>query len=660
MAFWLNLAWWGYVALWGVLLIHCLLKRRFFPVFGPGLGTKVFWLATFVFMNPLLTLLYVVFGAILKPDEACVPRIGAGGVTCLALVLVIIGVFEVPWPQGRKKEITILHAGQPTQNEEGFGLQAQAGVLEAKNSLSTSTSSTTSGHTKFCAASIIIRSESSHPLIDKVCRFMQEKIAKLPSVERVEYRPSGIEMNDPLSRADIIIVVDGNKISEGGFGIDRKLEADLSCIAGTEPVEKSSHTHYHNTPPVLHFSMNSRLRHSSIFKGLESAAAKYKQQSENLGQQFVQAITKQFDKWIEQYGLLPELPEYMYGEPVTEAEFEFLQERNAKRLYLAGGLLTNCRAVWSYEDQRANVDAFREVRDILRERGWHGGQELDKETKHKIESLTMSKADDHVQVFRMRGRGESGGVLFGDQEGLEKKLPIIVEYLSLFPKEQLDRVLSQLFASDADIETKLMFENFSSSEPVKQLLFDSVESQPVKTMDGFLLLGRHYAGKEDIAKATQALMMARVMARAESEHNPAGNEIKELAKKIGDESLATADVGTEYYQRAGFIDISALEDGAAYELAMGEPLMFYTLPTEKEDADKNDIKTIVIRIDKVLGKEDQYEVEKIEKQRGSSSRGKNGLNQSIFLGDSTSRGQPLSLKVENLEGKKFKLTVRKR
>jgi len=659
MAFWLNLAWWGYVAMWGVLLIHCLLKRRFFPVFGPGLGTKVFWLATFVFMNPLLTLLYAVFGVIFKADEAGVRRIGAGGVTCLALVLVVIGVFEVPWPEGQKNEITILHAGQPKQNEEGFGLHAQAGVLEAKNSLSTSTSSTTSGHTKFCAASIVIRSESNHLLIDKVCRFMQEKIAKLPYVERVEYWPSGIEMNDPLSRADIIIVVDGSKISEGGFGIERKLEADISCTAGTEPVEKSSHTHYHNTPPVLHFSMSSHLQHSSTFKGLESSKAKYKQQSENIGQQFVEAITKQFDKWIEQYGLLPELPAYMYGEPATEVEFEFLKDKNAKQLHLSGGLLTNCRAVWSYEDERANVDAFRDVRDILRERGWHGGQELDKEIKHKLESLTMSKADDHIQVFRMRGRGESGGVLFGDQEGLQKKLPIIVEYLSLFTKEQADDALRRLFGSDADLETKLIFDNFSSSENVKQLLFDSVESQPVKTMGGFLLLGRHYAGKEDIAKATQALMMARVMARAESEHNPAGNEIKELAKKIGDESLATANIGIEHYQLAGFIDVSTLEGGAVYELAIGEPLMFYTLPAEQEVADKDDIKTIVMRIRKVVGTEDQYEVEKIEKQRSFSSRGKNGLNQRIFLGDSMSRDESLSLKVENLEGKKFRLTVRK-
>ncbi|MHC4168805.1 MAG: hypothetical protein ACYSWQ_17795, partial [Planctomycetota bacterium] len=69
MVFWLNFAWWGYHAIWAVLLIHCLLKRKFFPLFGRGWGTKIFWLITFVFRNPLLTLLYVIFAVILKAEE---------------------------------------------------------------------------------------------------------------------------------------------------------------------------------------------------------------------------------------------------------------------------------------------------------------------------------------------------------------------------------------------------------------------------------------------------------------------------------------------------------------------------------------------------------------------------------------------------------------
>lgn len=659
MAVWLNLAWWGYIALWAALLIHCLLKKRFFPLFGRGLGTKVFWLITFVFFNPLLTLLYMIFGVFSKADEVSVRKIHVRGAICLALVLVVIGVFELPRPDRPKNEITILQAGQEKEKEKGFDFQAQAGVLQANNSLSTSTGSSTSGNAKFIAESIVIRSESDHILIDKVCRFMQEKIVELPYVERVEYWPSGVEMNDPLSRADIIIVLDARKIAGGGFGIDQKLEADISCYMGTEPVEKSHHSYYTNSPPVIRFSMNSHLRHSSHFKGIESGRAKYKQQSENIGQQFVEAIKKQFDKWVEGHGLLPELPEYMYGREVVDVEFEFLKERNAKRIHHSGGLLTNYDAVWSYEDQRTNDEVFKEVRDILREQGWTGGNQLDTESKHKRESFTMSKGDDHMQIFRKRGRKDSGGILYGDSESLEKKLPIIVEYLSLFTDEQINDILGKFFASDADLDTKLMFEHFGSDESVKQLLFDSVESQQVKTMDGYLLIGRYYAKKDQMTKATEALMMARALGRADREHNPASNEIKELVKKIGDESLAKADIGIEYYQRAGFVDISTLGDGVVYERGLDEPLMFYTVLAQKEGDKKTNIQTVVIRISRLTNTEDHYEVEKITKQRNTSSHGKNGLTNTIFLYDSVDRKEPFRLDVEKLEGERFKLTVRK-
>ena len=55
------------------------------------------------------------------------------------------------------------------------------------------------------------------------------------------------------------------------------------------------------------------------------------------------------------------------------------------------------------------------------------------------------------------------------------------------------------------------------------------------------------------------------------------------------------------------------------------------------------------------------EVEKIEKQRGSSSRSKCGLDQGIgiFLGDLTGRDKPLTLEVKPLEAGRFRLTVRR-
>jgi hypothetical protein len=651
----LSLALWVYIVLWAALLIHCVLKRRFYPIFGRGLGTKVFWLFTFAFMNPLLTVLYLIFGVIFKAGEVEAKGIRAGGILSILLVLVTLGVFELPSLKGQKTEVSVVHNGQEKKKDGGF--QGHVGILEANNNHSTMTSSTQSGNARFYAKSIVIRSKNDHLLIDKVCRFMQENIVKLPYVEEVAYCPVGAEMNNLQSHADIMIVVDARKINESGIGINHKLEAEISCFAGTEPVEKFSHSHYSNSPPLVRFSMNNKLKHSSTFKGIESSKAKYKQQSENIGKQFVEAITKQFDKWIEEHGLLPELPEYMYSREVTEVGYEFLKD--AKLIYHGGGLMRNYRAVWSYEDERENAEAFREVRDILREHGWHGGDYLDKESEHKIEYFTMSKDYDHIEIFRMRGRSDSGGIVFGDKEGLDKKLQIAVEYLSLFTREQINDVLGKLFASEAALETKLIFEKYNSDESVKQLLFDAVESQQIKTMGGYLLIGRYYANRGEMGKATEALITARVMSRAKMKHGPASNEIKSLAKKIGDESLAKAEIGIEYYQRAGFIDISTVYDGVVYERSVDEPLMFYTVQADEEGFEKIDIKTVVTRISKAIGTEGQYEVEIISKRNNGSSWEQGGLSGSITLHDSLDHNKSFRLDVERLDGERFKLTVRR-
>jgi hypothetical protein len=51
----------AYVLLWGGLLVACLRRRDFCPVFIDSRRTRQFWLVSFIFVNPLLTLLYLVF-----------------------------------------------------------------------------------------------------------------------------------------------------------------------------------------------------------------------------------------------------------------------------------------------------------------------------------------------------------------------------------------------------------------------------------------------------------------------------------------------------------------------------------------------------------------------------------------------------------------------
>jgi hypothetical protein len=659
MMVWLNLAWWGYMVLWGVLLIHCLLKRSFFPLIGPHWATKGFWTITFVCANPLLTLLYVIFGVCLKAESKQAKHPMAARVAGLVLVLGVVSIFELPYPDRPRRHTTLTKNSDSPDHEGKLHFEAQVGVLEANNGMSTSTTSSAGHHARFCPKRISIRCESDHPLLDKACRVIQQKLAALPYIEAVDYGPLGSEQTIPLGRTDVFMIMDTDRLKESTFGIRRKVEANISCFVGSHPVPKFSSINHGNSPPVINFTMNNRLQHRGVFKGLESQSSKYKQQSENIAQQFVNAITQQFDKWIEKHGLMPDLPEYLYGDDIMDVNFEFLRHRNATRLHHNGGLFKNGWILWHYEDDRPNREAFKEVRDSLKAEGWRGGSVLDKESERRLESFFMSKESKHLQIFRKRGRTEHGGILPGDNEELAKKLPIIVEYVSSFSREQVNEALNRLFTSDIDIETKLLFENLSRDDQVKQHLLDSVTSQQATTMQGYLLIGRYHANQKDKAQATDALMLAKAMSRTLREHNPAKSEFKSLAKQIGDDSLATAEIGVEYFQRAGFIDISTVNSGTTFERAVNEPLMFYHCPTpEKEDAETL-IKTIVIRISPTIASEGQHQVSTITKQPGQSGSRTRGLSENILIHTPVIQNDAFTLNAKKLEGDRFILTLSK-
>lgn len=656
MVVWIDLVWWGYIVLWAVLLIHCLLKRTFFPIFGPGWGTKVFWLVTFLFMNPLLTLLYLIFGVALsfrKPVGTPHPRLAT---ICLVLVVLVIGIFERPQPNEPTREMTTVRSGQKDAQKKGF--RAQVGELRSNNGMTTATSSGNTGHAKFCADTVVIHTDSDHLLIDKVCRIMQRQIAELPYVQEVQYWPAGTRTREPLSRGDVFVTVDARAVSIREFGIKRTVGVNLFCQVGSEPVEKHRHSYYSYSPPMIRFSMNCHLDHTSVYKGFETRKARYQQQSENIAEQFVEAMSKQFGKWIEEEGLLPDLPDYLYSHGPNVVTFEFLDDKDATLVYHSGGLLIGSRTFWTYEDERPNIETFREIRDRLQAEGWRGGYQLDRQRKpdRTPQSFTMRRDDERLQVFRTSGRRDSGGILQGDSETLEKKLPVAVEHLTLLPGERVTELLGRFFKSDADFDAKLIFEDFCREEGLEQLLVDSIESARVKTMDGFLAVGRFYAEHDEPNGAVDALMMARTLRRADRQHNPAENEIKSLAERIGDESLAKTELSAEYFNRAGFIDLADVNDPAVFERGVNEPLLFYATPT---DGSQEKIETIAITIGYVPGTEDQYEVTTVEKAPGSSSVGTRGLTQVVFFNDPSESGKMFHLETETLGDDRFKLTFRK-
>ena len=58
----------AYLLIWVILFVDCVRRKEFYPLMGSNRATKLFWLVTFVFFIPLLTVAYFLFGIVKKPQ----------------------------------------------------------------------------------------------------------------------------------------------------------------------------------------------------------------------------------------------------------------------------------------------------------------------------------------------------------------------------------------------------------------------------------------------------------------------------------------------------------------------------------------------------------------------------------------------------------------
>ena len=138
----------GYLVIWIILLLLCLRRRQFCPVIGDSAATRYFWLATFIFFNPVLTALYLIFGQIrsprAKPNRFTMPTV---------LTIAILGFF-VNFPG-----ITHLwmqpFLGRSADANPRF--KAHLAAISSANNTTTSISTSSRGNDRLACGQVIFR-----------------------------------------------------------------------------------------------------------------------------------------------------------------------------------------------------------------------------------------------------------------------------------------------------------------------------------------------------------------------------------------------------------------------------------------------------------------------------------------------------------------------
>jgi hypothetical protein len=669
-----------YLIVWSALLVHCLFQRKFYPIFGRQWGTKVLWLLTFAFLNPLLTVIYFIFSFLLShPKVKAGVRAGGsqtvpvslGSAAAIVLIGVVLVLFEWPSSSSKTEPVVIssfdsaadeklLHAftGHLTsaQRPDASGIfQAHIGTIDARNNIQTLSSTSAGSGARVSIRNILIICQSPHGLLDHTMREFQKSLSQLPYVSEVIYYPYGTWPKPGGLLADVFITASMPDVAEESFIRSRFLRAGIKWTAGSSIYAGTSHSDQAYVLPAAKFDIESQLEHESKMFGIESSQAKYKLAASSICNEMIKSISKQFENLMDKYGRMPESSQVLHGTYHEPPELSFLKTDKAQQLISGYGLLKNNHTVWRFADDRRTDEALTAYQDELKSLGW-GQEDLGEDY------LRMQKKNEHIYIFRQRQRDSKAGTVFlSEPIKMASDAILIADYESDFTDDQMQQAMDALLDSDVEIRTLLVFEKYFRTPMQLERLRSIIEESAFDTLDGYLMLARYWADRGETDKGRESLLRARAMQCAEKSRNVRVDEIKDLARKLGDESLAEVPVAEEIFRQMGFINSEQLKEPVEIEKSINEPVLLYRRLNEGE------LETFALRI--IRSQESSYlapyNLLVVESRKGSSisseNSGKVRLGGVWVVDTSTntlnSEGKSIQLRVKSLGNDHFLFTI---
>ncbi len=566
-----------YLAVWILLVLHWLRRKQFYPVFGTGLRTKIGWGVTFLFFNPLLSLLYIVFGVFHRPTETPArKKLTRSRIIVFGLSAVTILLFELP-ADLRKDRIAII---TEESDRPGNSLSMKATACEAQNNTSASSSTSKPSISWLDVRRVAILNESAHPLMQKVGHRVQQAMLDLPMVEEVAYYPKGALPEEREQLADFFLILRMPTFKKSFRPGGRAVEADIVCTAGAADLESEYHA---ISTPIIGLSMNISVAHKSKTTGVESSSAVYDDEAASISTAISEQLVKTITKTASEGLRAAPLPATFYG-PYEPAPALPLEESTTAIRKLSGyGLMKHNQTTWLLTDPRPASTVLTNLQAALVQEGWKG--------KGRGDPIRLTRGHEHLVISKRKQRGR--GWMVPEQNASEKPQPIVVCYENPYTPEETEAAATDLLDhDDPDIGLLLAFKHSfenSKSETTRHRYQSLLEQAQPNSASTCLEMAKYWKTKNDTARAFELLDQTKAMARMESAHNDKYNEIKKLAKELGDEDRAKECPSEKSLRAIGFIPAENLTTNLALTIELDEPFGFY-------ERLNNDIRTYAFRV----------------------------------------------------------------
>ena len=176
---------------WGCLLLHCLKKKAFYPVFARPGYTKAFWLLSFLFLSPILLIGYAIFGWLMPVDRK--PARWRTGLVVLPALAVVAFSLTNLWPSFPHVVVTERDPETGTlETSNAPGFEAHLGVQRSAINTSSAMGTANSGDSSaWTFASVWIQEIDDHPLLRETARALHRHLGEDKTIERIGWGPPG-------------------------------------------------------------------------------------------------------------------------------------------------------------------------------------------------------------------------------------------------------------------------------------------------------------------------------------------------------------------------------------------------------------------------------------------------------------------------------------
>jgi hypothetical protein len=594
----------GYLVVWAVLLFACIRRREFCAVFSNSQRTRWFWLGTFVFLNPLLTVLYLIYGQFRSPQARPIHI-----VRDVALVIILAGFF-VNFPG-----VTHLWM-QPFLGRSAHvvpgAAEAHLAVIEARNDTNSSNSTSSLDNSRLACRHLTVILEGGSPLLRRVGSELAEQIKKIPAVASVDFQPDGVFPENGRQAPDIFIRLRLAGLKETVLPYSLDLHAQIAVDFSREALRNIHGYHDTRMPPLLDFNGQIQLTHTSTTTGYESV--RYSMAAGNIAAELGKQIAKTLEGWREKYGLLPDLPAGFYGDyRVSELPAPF-DRLKPTLLGSYTGLLTHNENYRQFTLTDEPTKPVEELRDAMTALGW---KVLSGEWKAPNIDLRLEKDDRRIHVFQIRSDEPFSGQIVMVRPSEKQPASLFgVADVQQFSDAEMKTVLDGLLTEPVSLERVMLFERMFDKEQQERFL-SVLEDRSPRDVLSQIRLAEMYQRKSRLDDAMKALTRARTLLWAAQDNGFKGR-LKSLAKSLGDEKLAEVKPTEQDFRDAGLIELIAGGDPRKVEAQLGEAIVVFCRDRRGE------LHTFSLAVAPTGNVQDPFCAKAVHRMEGGSSSGSRG------------------------------------